>query len=70
MLAGLAAAAIIGVIAFVISLFMGATGRHGGGWSSGGGSWSGWTAGMHGRGVGSWREEKHEGGFALLFIQN
>jgi uncharacterized protein len=46
-LAGLAAAAIIGLVAFVISLFMGATGRHGGGWSSGGGwasgggSWSG-----------------------------
>ena len=40
-LAGLAAAMIIGLIAFVISLFMGATGRQGGGWSSGGGSWSG-----------------------------
>jgi len=39
-LAGLAAAAIIGLIAFVISLFIGATGRHGGGWSSGR-SWSG-----------------------------
>ena len=39
-LAGLAAAAIIGLIAFVISLFIGATGRHGGGWSSGH-SWSG-----------------------------
>ena len=39
-LAGLAAAAIIGLIAFVISLFIGATGRHGGGWSSGQ-SWSG-----------------------------
>jgi uncharacterized protein len=39
-LAGLAAAAIIGLIAFVISLFIGATGRHGGGWSSGHG-WSG-----------------------------
>ena len=39
-LAGLAAAAIIGLIALVISLFIGATGRHGGGWSSGR-SWSG-----------------------------
>jgi uncharacterized protein len=38
-LAGLAAAAVIGLVAFVISLFIGATGRHGGGWSSGG-SWS------------------------------
>ena len=46
-LAGLAAAMIIGLIAFVISLFMGATGRQGGGWSSGGGSWSGggWSGG-------------------------
>ena len=41
LLAGLTAAMIIGLIAFVISLFMGATGRQGGGWSSGGGSWSG-----------------------------
>jgi uncharacterized protein len=38
-LAGLAAAAIIGLIAFVISLFIGATGRRGTGWSSGG-NWS------------------------------
>jgi len=38
-LAGLAAAAIIGLIAFVISLFVGATGRRGSGWSSGG-NWS------------------------------
>jgi len=47
LLAGLAAAIIIGPIAFVISLFMGATGRQGGGWSSGGGSWSGggWSGG-------------------------
>ena len=47
LLAGLAAAMIIGLIAFVISLFMGATGRQGGGWSSGGGSWSGggWSGG-------------------------
>ena len=47
LLAGLAAAMIIGPIAFVISLFMGATGRQGGGWSSGGGSWSGggWSGG-------------------------
>ena len=47
-LAGLAAAAIIGLIAFVISLFIGATGRQGRGWSSGG-SWSsgggGWSSG-------------------------
>ena len=47
LLAGLAAAMIIGLIAFVISLFMGAAGRQGGGWSSGGGSWSGggWSGG-------------------------
>jgi uncharacterized protein len=47
-LAGLAAAAIIGLIAFVISLFIGATGRQGRGWSSGG-NWSsgggGWSSG-------------------------
>jgi hypothetical protein len=36
----------------------------------GAGSWSGWTTGMLGRGIGTWREEKHEGGFAFLFIQN
>ncbi len=40
LLSGLAAAAIVGLIAFVISLFIGATGRHGGGWSSGH-RWSG-----------------------------
>ena len=47
-LAGLAAASIIGLIAFVISLFIGATGRRGSGWSSGG-NWSsgggGWSSG-------------------------
>lgn len=55
-LAGLAAAAIIGLIAFVISLFIGATGRRGGGWSSGGnwssrgGSWSSGGGGFSGGG--------------------
>ncbi|MCC7171066.1 MAG: hypothetical protein IT459_11495 [Planctomycetes bacterium] len=34
------------------------------------GQWAGWTSGMLGRGVGTWREEKHEGGFAFLPIQN
>jgi len=47
-LAGLTAAVIIGFIAFVISLFIGATGRRGSGWSSGG-NWSsgggGWSSG-------------------------
>jgi uncharacterized protein len=55
-LAGLAAAAIIGLIAFVISLFIGATGRQGrgwssgGNWSSGGGSWSSGGGGFSGGG--------------------
>ena len=55
-LAGLAAAAIIGLIAFVISLFVGATGRRGIGWSSGGnwsssgGSWSSGGGGFSGGG--------------------
>jgi uncharacterized protein len=55
-LAGLAAAAIIGLIAFVISLFVGATGRRGSGWSSGGnwssggGSWSSGGGGFSGGG--------------------
>jgi uncharacterized protein len=55
-LAGLAAAAIIGLIAFVISLFAGATGRRGSGWSSGGnwssggGSWSSGGGGFSGGG--------------------
>ena len=49
-LAGLAAAAIIGLIAFVISLFIGATGRHGSGWTSGGGSWSSGGGGFSGGG--------------------
>ena len=47
-LAGLAAAVIIGLIAFVISLFIGATGRQGRGWSSGGNGSSGgggWSSG-------------------------
>lgn len=52
-LAGLAAAAVIGLIAFVISLFIGATGRHGGGWSSGG-NWSG----------GGWGGSSGGGGFS------
>lgn len=34
------------------------------------GQWAGWTSGMLGRGVGSWREEKHEGGFGVLAVQN
>ena len=56
LLAGLAAAAIIGLIAFVISLFAGATGRRasgwssGGNWSSGGGSWSSGGGGFSGGG--------------------
>ena len=55
-LAGVAAAAIIGLIAFVISLFVGATGRRGigwssgGNWSSGGGSWSSGGGGFSGGG--------------------
>jgi len=55
-LAGLAAAVIIGLIAFVISLFIGATGRQGrgwssgGNWSSGGGSWSSGGGGFSGGG--------------------
>ena len=55
-LAGLTAAVIIGFIAFVISLFIGATGRHGSGWSSGGdwssggGSWSSGSGGFSGGG--------------------
>jgi len=55
-LAGVAAAAIIGLIAFVISLFVGATGRRGIGWSSGGnwsssgGSWSSGGGGFSGGG--------------------
>jgi len=55
-LAGLTAAVIIGFIAFVISLFIGATGRHGSGWSSGGdwssggGSWSSGGGGFSGGG--------------------
>lgn len=55
-LAGLAAAAIIGLIAFVISLSIGATGRQGrgwssgGNWSSGGGSWSSGGGGFSGGG--------------------
>jgi uncharacterized protein len=50
-LAGLAVAAVIGLVAFVISLFIGASGRHGGGWSSGG-SWSsgGWSGSSGGGG--------------------
>jgi uncharacterized protein len=44
-LAGLAAAALIGLIAFVISLFIGATGRRGGGWSSGRSGWGGGSSG-------------------------
>ncbi|HSF22178.1 MAG TPA: YgcG family protein [Burkholderiales bacterium] len=57
-LAGLAAAVIIGLIAFVISLFIGATGRQGrgwssgGNWSSGGGSWSSGGGGSSGGGFG------------------
>jgi uncharacterized protein len=47
-LAGLAVAIVIGVIAFVLSLFIDAAGRSGRGWSSGGG-WSssggGWSSG-------------------------
>jgi len=55
-LAGLAAAAVIGLVAFVISLFIGATGRHGSGWSSGGdwssggGNWSSGGGGFSGGG--------------------
>ena len=55
-LAGLTAAVIIGFIAFVISLFIGATGRHGSGWSSGGdwssggGNWSSGGGGFSGGG--------------------
>ena len=55
-LAGLTAAVIIGFIAFVISLFIGATGRHGSGWSSGGnwssggGRWSSGGGGFSGGG--------------------
>ena len=46
-LAGLAVAMVIGVIAFVLSLFINAAGRSGRGWSSGG-DWSpggGWSSG-------------------------
>lgn len=56
LLAGLAAAAIVGLIAFVISLFAGATGARasgwssGGNWSSGGGSWSSGGGGFSGGG--------------------
>ena len=49
-LAGLTAAVIIGFIAFVISLFIGATGRHGSGWSSGGDWSSGGGSGSSGGG--------------------
>jgi len=49
-LAGLAAAAVIGLVAFVISLFIGATGRHGSGWSSGGNWSSGGGSGSSGGG--------------------
>jgi uncharacterized protein len=49
-LAGLTAAVIIGFIAFVISLFIGATGRHGSGWSSGGNWSSGGGSGSSGGG--------------------
>jgi uncharacterized protein len=55
-LAGLTAAVIIGFFAFVISLFIGATGRHGSGWSSGGdwssggGNWSSGGGGFSGGG--------------------
>jgi len=52
-LAGFAAAAVIGLVAFVISLFIGAPGRHGGGWSSGGGSGSSGGGGFSGGGGGS-----------------
>ncbi len=54
-LAGLAAAVIIGLIAFVISLFIGATGRPGRGWSSGGSGspgGGGWSSGGGGFGGG------------------
>jgi len=39
-LAGLGFALIIALVAFVIALLVGASGRRGSGWSSGGGSWS------------------------------
>jgi len=34
------------------------------------GNWSGYKAGMLGRGLGVWREERYDGGFSLLVIQN
>lgn len=34
------------------------------------GNWSGYKAGMLGRGMGVWREERYEGGFGLGVIQN
>jgi len=49
-LAGLTAAVIIGFFAFVISLFIGATGRQGRGWSSGGNWSSGGGSGSSGGG--------------------
>lgn len=51
-LAGLAVAGIVGVIAFVISLFIDLAGRSGRGWSSGGWSGGGWSSGGGGFGGG------------------
>jgi hypothetical protein len=34
------------------------------------GNWAGYKAGMLGRGMGIWREERYDGGFSLLLIQN
>ncbi len=51
-LAGVIVAGIIGVIAFVVSLFSGLAGRSGRGWSSHRGGYSGWSSGGGGFGGG------------------